>query len=218
MNKKLIVVLTAAVAVLAFFLGAFIHTAQKNQKIAGASLNNREALVRPHSPVLGSATAKVTIVEFLDPSCETCRAFYPIVKALVSSSFGQVKLVVRYAAFHKGSDEAIKILESARMQNLYWPVLDVVIKSQPVWASHDNPQSGLIWDLIKDTGIDINKAKTNASDPAIAKLLEQDMADARALKVTKTPGFFVNGKPLTDFGSDQLKALVASEIRAAYGQ
>src|SRR3982750_1684312 len=34
-------------------------------------------LVRPHSPVLGPAKARVTVVEVLDPACEACRAFAP---------------------------------------------------------------------------------------------------------------------------------------------
>lgn len=55
------------------------------------------------------------------------------------------------------------------------------------------------------------------NDPGIAKILAQDAADVAALKVTRTPGFFVNGKPLVDFGSNQLKALVDQEVRAAYG-
>jgi protein-disulfide isomerase len=42
------------------------------------------------------------------------------------------------------------------------------------------------------------------------------MADARSLKVTKTPGFFVNGKPLVSFGYDQLQALIEAELRANY--
>ena len=79
---------------------------------------------RPHSPVFGNPAAKVTIVEFFDPSCETCRAFYPIVKGIVTSSFGQVRLVVRYAPLHKGSDTAVKILEAARQQGKYWEAVE----------------------------------------------------------------------------------------------
>src|SRR5688500_11674031 len=40
-------------------------------------------LVRPHSPVLGAAKARVTVVEFLDPACEACRAFAPVVEQLL---------------------------------------------------------------------------------------------------------------------------------------
>jgi len=54
------------------------------------------------------------------------------------------------------------------------------------------------------------------TDPAITRLIEQDMVDARTLKGTKTPGFFVNGKPLVSFGYDQLQALIEVELRASY--
>lgn len=54
------------------------------------------------------------------------------------------------------------------------------------------------------------------NDPEIAKLIKQDLADAKTLNVRKTPGFFVNGKPLPRFGYNQLKKLVESEIRANY--
>ena len=54
--------------------------------------------------------------------------------------------------------------------------------------------------------------------PELSRLIEQDLRDAVALKVSGTPEFFVNGKPLPQFGADQLKALVKSETRAAYGQ
>jgi protein-disulfide isomerase len=56
------------------------------------------------------------------------------------------------------------------------------------------------------------------NSPRVAEVVAQDIADGKTLKVTKTPGFFVNGKPLVDFGSDQLKALVAREVRSAYGK
>ncbi len=47
--------------------------------------------------------------------------------------------------------------------------------------------------------------------------MEQDLADAKTLNVQKTPGFFVNGKPLQEFGSRQLQVLIESEIKAIYG-
>ena len=39
----------------------------------------------------------------------------------------------------------------------------------------------------------------------MAQLLSQDIADMKALQVRATPGFFVNGRPLTDFGEAQLR-------------
>jgi protein-disulfide isomerase len=43
-------------------------------------------------------------------------------------------------------------------------------------------------------------------------VLQQDIADLTALKVSKTPTFFVNGRSLPSFGPDQLAALVAEEV------
>jgi protein-disulfide isomerase len=65
-------------------------------------------------------------------------------------------------------------------------------------------------------GIDVEKIKKDMNDPAIEKLIKQDLADADALEVEKTPGFFVNGKPLTSFGRSQLRQLVESEIKENY--
>ena len=213
MNKKWLVVSTAAAVVVAFVAGIMILRDRANQEVKQALQSNSEALVRPYSPVYGNPAAKVTIVEFLDPACETCGAFYPIVKGIVNASFSQVRLVVRYAALHKGSDTAVKILEAARQQGKYWEVLERTLATQPQWAAHHNPQPELIWQLIADTGLDVAKAKAAANSPEIDQVLRQDMADMKTLKVDKTPGFFVNGTPLVEFGVAQLKALVEQEVR-----
>ena len=215
MNRKWIVLGTAAAVVLAFVAGVAVFTNRATQEVKQAAQTNNEALVRPHSPVFGNPAAKVTIVEFFDPSCETCRAFYPIVKSMVNASFGQVRLVVRYAPLHPGSDTAVKILEAARLQGKYWEALERALAAQPQWAAHDRPQPQMIWDLIGDIGLDIVKARADADGPAVAQVLRQDIADMQALKVDRTPGFFVNGTPLREFGEAQLKALVDQEVKKA---
>ena len=216
MNKKWIVISTAAAVAVAFIAGVMVFRDRSTVAVTQAVQNNNEALVRAHSPVYGNPDARVTIVEFFDPACETCRIFYPIVKRMVNSSFGQVRLVVRYAPLHKGSDTAIKILEAARKQDKYWEVVEKAFANQPQWAAHGNPQPELIWDVIKDTGLDMAKARADAASPEIEQLLRQDLADMMALKVDKTPGFFVNGRPLEVFGDEQLKTLVQEEVRLAY--
>ena len=101
MNKNWIVMATVPRSSWAFVVGAVVYRDRAGQEAAQAAQANDQALVRPHSPVFGNPSAKVTIVEFFDPACETCRAFYPIVKGIVNSSFGQVRLVARYAPLHR---------------------------------------------------------------------------------------------------------------------
>ena len=213
MNKQWIVVASVVAVVVAFVAGAVVFKGRETQQVNQAAQSNSDALVRASSPVFGNPAAKVTIVEFFDPACETCRAFYPLVKAMVNSSFGQVRLVVRHAPLHQGSDTAVKILEAARLQGQYWPAVERALAGQPQWAAHGNARPELIWDLITDLGLDMAKARADADSPAVARLLAQDIADTKALKVDRTPGFFVNGTPLRDFGEAQLRALVDQEIK-----
>ena len=165
-----------------------------------------------HSPVLGPQNAPVTIVEFFDPACETCRAFYPIVKQLMAQYPKDVRLVLRYAPFHQGSDQIIKLLEASKAQSKYWPVLESVLAAQPMWADHGNPNIELAYKAAAQGGLNLQKGLADAASPAIDAVLRQDVEDLTALGVSKTPTFFVNGRPLPSFGVDQLTALVAEEV------
>ena len=52
--------------------------------------------------------------------------------------------------------------------------------------------------------------------PDVAQRIEQELKDAKTLKVTQTPEYFVNGRPLPSFGLEQLQTLVREELQAAY--
>ena len=129
---------------------------------------------------------------------------------------GKIKLVIRYTPFHQGADYFVKILEAARKQGKFWETLEIMYKTQRYWASHHNPQPQRIWEFLPRAGLDLQRIKTDMNDPEIAERIRQDLADAKALDVRKTPGFFVNGKPLQQFGYKQLRDLVESEILASY--
>ena len=175
-----------------------------------------EPLVRSHSPILGPEDAPVSIVEFFDPACEACRAFHPVVKDILAEHGDAVRVVIRYTPFHgEASEEAIRVLESARMQNLFEPVLEAVLKEQPRWASHGKLQPGLLLGIAADAGLDAEAAKTQMMAPQTMGILNQDRADVKAVGVRQTPTFFVNGKPLKPFGEAELRALVAAEVAAA---
>jgi protein-disulfide isomerase len=216
MTKGKIVVLSGIVLVMVFVLGSFLVKDRHRETLGSLARQNAEALIREHSQTTGDAAAKVAIVEFMDPGCETCRAFDPFIKQMIAAYPGKIKLVLRYAPLHHGADYMCAVLEAARKQGKYGETLQVMYDTQPIWADHHNPQPQLIWQYLPRVGLDIKRLKKDMTDPAIARLIEQDMADARTLKVTKTPGFFVNGKPLVTFGYQQLQALIEAELRASY--
>lgn len=217
-SRKLTVAILAAIAVAALFVGALIYQRSAQQSQEQKVAEQAARLVRMHSPVLGPQNAPVTIVEFFDPACETCRAFYPIVKNLLKQHPGEVRLVIRYAPFHQGSDIVVKLLEASKLQGKYWPVLEMVLASQPMWADHANPNVELAYKAAEQAGLDSGRALADAGTPAIAAVLRQDVEDLTALQVTKTPTFFVNGRALPSFGAEQLTALVEEEVSKAKKQ
>lgn len=213
--KKMTVVGLIAVVAVFFFLGmnAYKTRVQTAQDVQVQAEQTR--LVRMHSPVFGPQSAPVTIVEFFDPACETCRAFYPIVKDLMAQYPSDVRLVIRYAPFHQGSDIVVKLLETAKSQGKYQTVLEAVLAAQPTWADHGQPNIELAFKAAEQAGLDLVKARQDIEKPGIQALLKQDIEDLTALQVTKTPTFFVNGRSLPSFGRDQLTALVAEEVAKA---
>lgn len=215
MNVRMLVIAVSGLAVAGFALAAAVYERPKSQTAPNVVAQESNTLVRPYSPVIGRVDAPVTIVEFFDPACEACRAFYPIVKRIIAQAPNDVRLVLRYAAFHKGSDEVVKMLEAARVQGVFLPVLDAVIAAQPDWADHGRPQISKAWAAAAYAGLNVEAAQKAILTPEMSVALNQDSVDVRSVGVRQTPTFFVNGKPLLVFGAQQLQDLVRSEIETA---
>jgi protein-disulfide isomerase len=175
-----------------------------------------ENLIRFSSPTMGPTDAKVHIVEFLDPACETCAAFFPLVKAIMAEHKGKVRLSVRHLAFHKNSDFVVRALEASRKQGKYWETLGGLFAAQSTWAVNHVVQPPQVLAVLGKLGLDMPRLQTDMAAPAIGQLIAQDLADAKALKVTQTPEYFVNGKRLDKFGEEQLRNLVRDQVKAAY--
>lgn len=216
MNKQTLVAAAGVLLIVIFAIAAWLYTSQKNDEISASTQQNASSLVRDYSPTLGDKNAKVTIVEFFDPACGTCKDFYPFIKHLMAANPGKIKLVVRHTPLHNGSDEVVKILEAARLQNKYWETLEETYATQSAWAINHIAYPQKLWTILAYSGLDIEKAKQDVLNPIVIQHTEQDMADARQLQVRLTPGFFVNGKPLINFGYRELQNLVESEIRNSY--
>lgn len=215
-KKQNIVLIAAVCLIIAFVLGGYLYKSQQAKNLDFMARENASTFVRDYSLTLGSNDAKVYIVEFFDPACETCRDFYPLVKNLMAANEGKTKLVVRYAPFHEGSDNVVKMLEAARKQGKYWEALEVTFNYQPYWAIHHKAQPELLWQFLPQAGLNMEQLRNDMNDPEIARRIEQDLADARALNVRQTPEFFVNGRPLPSFGFNQLKELIESEVQDNY--
>ena len=205
----------AAVALVVMFAGAsMMYTSSKSTTPAAIPLANQALLVRAHAPTVGPANAPVTIVEFLDPACETCATFYPMVKDMMAANPGRIRVVYRWAPFHNGSQDVVAMIEAARKQDKLWPALEALLATQAEWSPGHTPQAAAAWKQLESLGLNREQMIADMASAEIAQLIAQDLADAASLNVTMTPEFFVNGKPLPSFGYEQLKQLVDEALKA----
>lgn len=216
MNRKILLVVSAAVLGLAIFAATMMFISGKSQQSGQAMERKQAGLVQFYSPTLGNPEARVHIVEFLDPACETCASFYPHVKQIMAANPDKVRLTIRLVPFHKGSDYVVKVLDAARRQGKFWPALEALLANQAYWTRNHTVQTELVWKPLEGLGLNLEQIRVEMNAPDVAKRIEQELQDARALKVTQTPEFFVNGRPLPSFGLAQLQTLVKEEVQTAY--
>ena len=90
MNKQTQFTMTA-LAVIVVALAVIMYSEQQGNEPGATTSNNGPSLIRDYSPATGNRDAKVTIVEFFDPACETCKVFHPIVKRMMSRNKGKIR-------------------------------------------------------------------------------------------------------------------------------
>ncbi|MDR2080679.1 MAG: DsbA family protein, partial [Campylobacteraceae bacterium] len=125
-----IISITLLIAALIMGAAAYWYTSKTDETTA----KMQEALVRGYSPWYGAADAKVVLVEFFDPACETCAQFYPLVKNLLKTYDGRLKVVYKYAPLHKNSDTVAALLESLREQQKFEKALEILFANQNIWV------------------------------------------------------------------------------------
>lgn len=189
-----------------FFGGVAIY----NYKYGPDSSVNLQAveeslLVKPHSFIKGFASAKITLVEFFDPECESCRAMHWVTKRIEKEYGNQIRTVHRYLPLHSNSRLAAMALEEARAQGKYEEALDVLFEKQPIWGSHSAPRPELITDYLTEIGIDRSRLSQELLFQNHKWKIDLDERDAQRIGVQKTPTFFVNGRMLRGIGYELIK-------------
>lgn len=213
MKRRSLVLITLFSGIIGFAAAGYFFTSIRGD-VETASSENPSVLVRPYSPIIGRHDAPVTIVEFFDPACEACRAFYPYLKQILSRYPSDVRLVLRYAPLHQGSEEAVRIIEAARLQDKFEQVLTAVLAAQPEWADHKNPDLRIAWSAAASAGLDLDAAKKVWMSPEITSRITQDVADLKTVKISGTPTFYIDGKLLKELGLQQLVNAVDGAVRA----
>jgi protein-disulfide isomerase len=106
-------------------------------------------------------------------------------------TFGKrVKVVFKHfpLGFHKEAMPAAIASMAAHQQGKFWEMADKMFANQRE-LTEDNFKK---W--AGEIGLDMAKFEAALKDPAVAKLIQDDMADARKAGVRGTPSIYLNGR------------------------
>ena len=222
---KILGALAVVVIAAAIFATTYYRSSVQNERKPTNTANTAAPagqLVRPDSASLGPADAKVTLVEFYDPECESCAEFHPVVKKILKDYDGKIRLVARYMPLHPNSITAATFTEAAGEQGKYWEAQEMLFKKQPEWGTKHGappdssaPSVNQLFDkYAKELGLDPEKASQAINARRFEAKIAQDKKDGQSLGVRKTPTFFVNGRQWLNFdeSGSGLRQLIDEEL------
>lgn len=145
------------------------------------------------------ATEKAQLVEFLDFECEACGAAAPLVEELKKEYGDRITFVNRYFPLpsHKNSGQAALAVEAAAQQGKYEQMAAKMFETQPQWGEKQDFQNALFRTFAEKLGLDMEKYDAAMAAEETKERIRKDIADGKALGVTGTPTFFLNGEKLT---------------------
>lgn len=199
---SLVVTLLAVVAIAVLFtrkVNAPVVPADP-QTVVGNSVNTK-----------GNPSAKVTIVEFSDFQCPSCKAIQPLIDQVYSSASDSVKIVYRHfplRTIHPNALAAAKASQAAGRQNKFFEYHDKLFAVQEEWAEETDPMAKFE-QYAAELGLNVDQWKKDVADKAIEDIVLKDEADGTTLGVDSTPTIYVNNvkTDLNDVASAVSQAL-----------
>lgn len=170
-----------------------------------AIADNKALLERaPGDPTLG--TGPVTVVEFFDYRCAYCKAAAPRIPDMVIQN-KSIRLVFKeFPILTEVSEHAARAALAAELQGKYLPVhLGFMAEKALDDAAIDR--------ILKDKGVDVDRAHADMKSAAITKKLDDNKALARSIGVDGTPGFIVGDKMIGGFLEDEILAEVKAQSK-----
>ena len=166
-----------------------------------ASAQQRGAFIGvDDDPVLGSADAKVLMIEFGDYQCPSCRQFWKEIEPRLKKDYidtGKVKLVFRDFPLNQHPEAVLAALavNCARDQNKYWEFHDKVFREQ--YNKGDDvirlkPADLKKW--AKDIKLDSSAFDQCLDSEKYKNEVMKDKMEGEPAGVQGTPTFFINGR------------------------
>lgn len=162
-------------------------------------------------PILGNASAPVTLVEFGDFQCPFCKKFHEEARKEILDTYvetGKVKIVYRdfpLENIHPAARPAAEAAECADEQGKFWPYHDALYTRQDELAKGTMDYVA----LAKELGMNRAAFEKCVKDRKYKDEVTKDYEDGVKAGVDGTPALFINGKKVTPAGAQPFSVFQA---------
>lgn len=215
LRRKNLLVSIGLVAVAALSVVIVLAIYSGDDDTTEAEAPGAAAVVRADSHRLSTPPpGSPVFVEFLDFECESCAAAFPLVEQLRATYGDRVEFVARYFPLdgHFNSRRAARAVEAAARQGEFEGMYQRMYATQSSWGEQQVALDDLFRSFAVDLGLDMARFDADYADPAVEQRVLADVADGKALGVSGTPTFFLDGERIEPRSADELVAMIETAI------
>ncbi len=163
----------------------------------------------------GAEHARVTLIEYGDFECPSCRMAVPTPKLLLERFPGRVRFIFRHFPMEESHPHALaaaEASEAAAAQGAFWPMHDSLFQNQSHLKAVDLRR------YAAQAGLDMVRYAAEMDDHIYLQKVREHIAGGRSSHVRATPAFFIDGVVQdVSYGMQGLHDAVAAAVHRAGG-
>jgi protein-disulfide isomerase len=166
--------------------------------------------VEPTDHLLGSLHARVTLVEYGDFECPSCKVAATTPKLLLERFPNKVRFIFRHFPLQEAHPHALmaaEAAEAAAAQGRFWHLHDLLFQNQAHLKDKD------LYRYAVEVGLDMARYTAEMDDHIYLQKVREHVEGGRRSHIRATPAFFVDGSVQDiSFGMKALHDAVASAV------
>jgi protein-disulfide isomerase len=168
------------------------------------------AAIEPTDHSEGSEHAGITVLEYGDFECPSCKVAATTPSLLLERFPNKVRFIFRHfpvVEAHPHAMAAAQASEAAGAQGKFWPMHDLLFRNQAHLKDKD------LHGYAAELGLDMARYVAEMDDQIYLQRVREHIAGGRASHIRATPTFFVNGVVQDiSFGMKALHDAVAAAV------
>jgi protein-disulfide isomerase len=146
--------------------------------------------LQPTDHTQGPEHARVTLIEYGDFECPTCKVAAPTIRMLLDQFPNQIRFAYRHFPLEDAHPHALlaaEASESAAAQGRFWPMFELLFRNQAHLKEKDLQRYAL------EVGLDMARYTAEMDDHIYLQKVREHVESGRRSHIRATPTFFVNG-------------------------